>query len=908
MVQKRRRMETFASSAPAAAADSPQKLRESGERGHGRARKRGQRRGRRGEGAAASGQQAAPAAYWASEPERVAAELGTGLGGLTTDEAARRLERVGTNEIHPRRALSWVRLLWRQVRSPLVLLLVFAACASTATGEWADAAIVAAILVASVGVGFHREHHAETAIAALLERIEIAASVVRDGAARAVPAREVVPGDVVELEAGSIVPADGVLVEANGLHVDEAMLTGESFPVSKRVGRVDAAAGLGARKGCVHSGTTVRSGTARALIVATGAATAYGAIAGRLAAQEPETEFERGLRRFGMLLLVTMLVLVIVVLAVNVLLGRPLIETLLFSIALAVGLSPELLPAIVGVNLARGARMLARDGMLVRRLDAIENLGSMDVLCTDKTGTLTEGVARVEGAYDPDGGRSEAVMELAALNATLHTGLANPIDAALALARTPDLTGIRTLGEIPYDFSRKRLGVVIERAGAATLVVKGAVARVLDVCTRLRGGVAIDGEVRAGLEARARAWAEQGIRVIAVATRQVDARGEHGAYGIDDERELELAGFVTIVDRPKPDARGALARIAALGVRVKMITGDSRPVACHVAAAVGLGAERVMTGAEIDRLSELALVEAVDGADVFAEVDPDHKERILRALRRRGAVVGFFGDGVNDAPAMHAADVSISVDSAVDVAKATADLVMTSRGLDLILRGIEEGRRTFANTLKYVLTTTSANLGNMISMAVASLVLPFLPMTAGQILLNNFLSDIPAVGIANDRVDRELVAVPRRWDLRFVGRFMLEFGVLSSAFDALTFATLYFGFGASPELFRTGWFVESLLTELAIALVVRTRRRAWHSAPGRLLVWTSAAVAAFAFALPYLPVGPWLGLTPPPPGILLAITGIAAAYVLASEQAKVWFYRPPRPGEPRRRERAIAGT
>jgi Mg2+-importing ATPase len=831
-------------------------------------------------------------AYWACVPGEVAAALGIGLDGLTSDEAARRRVLAGPNDLHARDRLSRLRLLWRQVRSPLVLLLVFAAGASAVTGEWSDAAIVGAILFASVGIGYHREHRAEIAIAALLDQIEITATAVRDGAPRAVPVRDIVPGDLLELAAGSIVPADALLVDANELHVDEAMLTGESFPVAKRVGPVAASAGLGARAGCVYSGTTVRSGTARALVVATGASTAYGAIAGKLVAHAPETEFERGLRRFGMLLLVAMLVLVIVVFAVNVLIGRPPVETLLFSIALAVGLSPELLPAIIGVNLARGAKLLAGAGVLVRHLDAIENLGSMEILCTDKTGTLTEGVARVGGAYDPAGAPSDEVMELAALNAVLQGGLPNPIDTALAGARAPDLAAVRKLGEVPYDFTRKRLSVAIERAGAPLLVTKGATARVLELCTRLAGGAPIDAAVRADLEAQIRAWAADGIRVIAVATRPLDARPPPGAYGIADERDLELAGFVTIADRPKPDARAALDRIAELGVRVKMITGDSRFVACHVAAAVGLRSERVLAGTDLDRLSDLALAAAAIETDLFVEVDPDHKERILRALRRRGAVVGFFGDGVNDAPAMHAADVSISADTAVDVAKATADLVLVTPGLGSILRGIEEGRRTFANTLKYVLATTSANLGNMISMAVASLVLPFLPLTAGQVLLNNFLSDIPAIGIANDRVDPELVAVPRRWDLRFVGRFMLEFGLLSSAFDALTFAVLYAGFGATPAGFRTGWFVESLLTELAIALVVRTRRRPWRSAPGRLLAGLTAAVAALALALPYLPVAAWIELEPLPPPMLLAITGIAAAYVLVAEQAKAWFYRP----------------
>src|SRR5678815_4152266 len=412
----------------------------------------------------------------------------------------------------------------------------------------------------------------------------------------------------------------------------------------------------------------------------------------------------------------------------------------------------------------------------------------------------------------------------------------------------------------------------------------------LETCTHLADGTPIDAAVREGLAARNRAWGADGIRVLALAARGIELRER---YGVDDECELRLAGFVTLYDRPKEDARVAVAKLHALGVRVKMVTGDSRYVAHHVATEVGISKARLLTGEDLHGLTDVALVSAAANTDLFAEVDPNQKERILRALRKGGAV-GFFGDGVNDTPAMHAADVSISVESAVDVAKATADLVLTRKDLDVITRGIEEGRRTFANTLKYILTTTSANLGNMMSMAVASLVLPFLPLTAGQVLLNNFLSDVPAVGIAGDRVDPELVAGPRRWDTRFIGRFMLEFGLLSSAFDALTFLVLVFGFGATVTEFRTGWFVESLFTELAIALVVRTRRRSWLSRPGSLLVWTTLVVAGLAFALPYLPLATALGFAPPPMGLMCAVVAITGAYVIASELMKAWFYRTPR--------------
>jgi Mg2+-importing ATPase len=843
--------------------------------------------------------------YWAEHPNDVARGLHTDTRGLTSSEASKRLETFGSNELRVRRAASRLRVAWRQVRSPLVLLLVFAAIASLFTSEWVDAALVGAILVLSIGVGYLREYRAETAIAALLERIQMTSDVIRDGQRCTVPVGDIVPGDVFLLAPGSMVPADGILVEAEDLHIDEATLTGESFPVLKRVGPVAAKAPLRSRRGCVQFGTNVRSGTGRALAVSTGARTAFGAIEGQLATHAPETEFERGLRRFGLLLLVAMLVMVICVFAVNVMLGRPPIETLLFSFALAVGLSPELLPAIVGVNLSRAAQLLANEGVLVRHLDALENLGSMDVLCTDKTGTLTEGIVYVEGAYDARGASSDVVLDLAVANAALQAGLQNPLDRALLAARTFDARAFEKVGEVPYDFTRKRLSVIVRRPQGITIITKGAVASVLGACTRLVDGTPLDGALRAELDARHQAWSGNGARVLAVATRALPLADR---YSHEVEHDLELVGFVTLSDRPKPDAAAAIAALTALGVRTKMITGDSRFVARHVAAAVGLTAAGVLDGEQLRELTDVDLVHLAASVDVFAEVDPTQKERLLRALRRGGAVVGFFGDGVNDAPAMHFADVSLSVESAVDVARATADLVMTRKSLDVIRRGIQHGRYTFANTLKYILTTTSANLGNMISMAVASLVLPFLPLTAGQILLNNFLSDVPAIGIAGDRVDPESVARPHRWDMRFIGRFMLEFGLLSSLFDALTFVILIVGFDANVSVFRTGWFVESLFTELVIALVVRTRRRAWRSRPGAPLLWTSVAVATLAFALPYLPFAAILGFTRPPSAMMAAIIVITLAYVLASEALKSWFYRADHRGSARALSRGVLAS
>jgi Mg2+-importing ATPase len=824
--------------------------------------------------------------YWSWPIARLLDAVGADSAGLNSQQAGERLAHYGPNVL-TQRSLSWLAVLGNQLKSPLVLLLLFAAIASGATGEWVDATIVVVIVAASVALGFSREYAAETAAAALRARVQTRVSVLRDGRSLRIPAEEVVPGDVALLSAGSLVPADGVLLEATDLHLSEAALTGESFPVAKRCGLSPPHAPLAQRKNCVFMGTNVRSGTGQFLVVATGKSTQFGAIAARLSLRAPDTEFDRGMARFGYLLTSAMALMGALVFLVHVARGRSALETLLFAIALAVGLSPELLPAILSVNLAGGARRMAEQGVLVRHLKAIENLGSMDILCTDKTGTLTEGVVRLAGAYDANGDASSAVLALAAQNAALETGLSNPLDDAILDAAGAQGELPAKLAEIPFDFSRKRVSVVVEHERGARLVTKGAFQHVLEVCSRAGDGTVLDARARARLESAYDAWSAQGIRVLAVAERCVPAQA---GYGRADERDLAFVGFLTFLDRPKAGVAEALRELEQLGVAVKLITGDSKRVAEHVAGLVGLRAEVILTGAELDQLSGEALWHAAERTDVFAEVDPNQKERIILALKKLDHVVGFLGDGVNDAPAMHAADTSLSVDDAVDVAREAADFVLLERHLDVIRRGIVEGRRTFANTLKYVLMTMSANLGNMISMAIASLWLPFLPLLAGQILLNNFLSDIPALGLAADGVDPELVKRPRRWDMRFIGRFMLEFGLLSSVFDFLTFGALL-ALHAQPELFRSGWFVESLLTEIVVALLIRTRRPFHESRPGKFLLVSTVVVAAVGIAVPFLPGAERLGFVPLPLGTLSALLAITLGYATAVELHKVGFYR-----------------
>jgi Mg2+-importing ATPase len=825
-------------------------------------------------------------AFWALPVDDVAHALGSGPGGLSPDEAARRLAELGPNAVGAERPLAPLRLLFDQVKSPLILILGFAVAISFVVGDYTDGMVVLAIVTVSAGIGFWRERDARVAIARLRARLAIETQVIRAGVRRRIRATEVVPGDVVVLSAGALVPADALLWEATDLHVNEAILTGEPFPAEKRPGLVDVSAPIAARTNSVFAGTNVRTGTANALVVATGSHTAYGEIAGRLRLRPPETEFDRGVRQFGTLLAGAMTVLVVLVFAINVLYARPVVEALLFSIALAVGLSPEMLPAILSVTLARSARVLADHGVLVRRLAAIENLGSMDVLCTDKTGTLTEGVVSVEGAYDADGRSAPDVLALAARNARLETGLENPIDEAL-LRGGPADSADGKLAEIPYDFVRKRLTVVVRDGDHARLLTKGAVEPLLAVCSRLEDGRVLDDVVRARLLARFREQSEDGLRLLAVATRTLPLAER---YGRDDERDMTFAGFVAFTDPPKPGAAQALADLGALGVGVKMITGDNRLVARHVGRAVGLDG-LLITGAELDELHDEALWAIAERTAIFAEVDPNQKERLILALKKTGHVVGFMGDGVNDAPAMHAADTSISVEGAVDVAREAADFVLLERDLDVVRRGIVLGRATFANTLKYIETTLSANLGNMISMAAASLFLPFLPLLASQILLNNFLSDLPAFGLAADSVDPELVVQPRRWDVRAIRRFMVQFGLLSSLFDFATFGVLLLVYRAAPVEFRTAWFIESLLTELAIALVIRTRRPCFRSRPGSFLLWSSIVTAGVAFAFPYGPLAGAFGFEPLSPILMLIIVAITAAYVVSAELLKRLFFR-----------------
>jgi Mg2+-importing ATPase len=839
--------------------------------------------------------QATPLAYWSLTPEQLFSNLHASNNGLQPADAEQRLKQFGLNAINAQQQATALRLLLSQFKSPLVLILIFAAIISGIVGEWIDAIIVIGIVMGSTLLGFVQEYSASNAVAKLRSQVTVKSRLLRSGQPQMLPSEQVVPGDVVVLSAGSLIPADGVVLEADDFFINQALLTGETFPVEKKTATIPANASLTQRTNCVFMGTSVSSGTAKVLIVLTGKTTVFGQVAERLRLRPPETEFERGIRHFGNLLTQVMLVMVVIILTVNVLLAKPFLDSLLFTLALAVGLTPELLPAIISITLSHGAQQMAKRGVIVRRLTSIENFGSMDVLCTDKTGTLTEGVVRLDGALDTNGQPSDAVLRYAYLNAHYQTGLTNALDDAIqATAQKSglDISDEQKVDEIPYDFVRKRLSMVTANAqGERTLITKGALDNILSICTTIQSGDGthpLDATIRAEIEQHYSEWSEKGFRVLGLATKTVDGRPE--IYSQDDEKALNFNGFLLFFDPPKADVQQVIVDLAKRGVQLKIITGDNQKVARHVAEAVNLPLQGVLTGSQLNDLRDEALWHLAERTTLFAEVDPNQKERIILALQKTGHVVGYMGDGINDAPALHTADVGLSVDTAVDVAKEAADFVLLKQDLAILRQGIDEGRVTFANTLKYILTTISANFGNMFSMAGASMLLSFLPLLAPQILLNNFLSDIPAITIASDNVDPEMVEKPRRWNTKFIRNYMVLFGLVSSIFDFLTFGTLLFLFRASPDEFRTGWFIESLITELVIALVVRTRHLFLRSRPGRLLLASTLIFIVVALVLPYLPFISVFGFVPLPAPLMLAMLGLTALYVVATELTKKFFY------------------
>ncbi|HTT80127.1 MAG TPA: magnesium-translocating P-type ATPase [Stellaceae bacterium] len=833
--------------------------------------------------------------FWQHASGDLIRRLDSTLDGLSSAEAARRAIRYGPNILARAQRSSLPRKFISRFGNPLVLILLAAAAISAATGDLASFVIIATIVLVSAILDTAQEFRAEEAAERLKTSVALNERVLRDGREITLPGRDLVPGDLVLLAAGDLVPADGRVLEARDLFVNEALLTGESYPAEKfPVDGGTVGPEVAGAQNAVFMGSSVMNGSGRVMVCATGLHTELGRISAALRRAPPPTALEQGTRRFGLLIIRLTQLLVLFVLLVNALFHRPLLESFLFAVALAVGLTPELLPMIVSVTLARGAIRMAKAQVIVKRLGAIHDLGSMTVLCTDKTGTLTEARIRLAQQVSLCGQAYPKVAELARLNSYFQSGLRSPLDAAILEGGASAGVGWTKIDEAPFDFQRRRVSVLVERDGRRLLITKGAPEDVLNAADRYQEPNdaeprVLDEAARGRAAALFRQLSTQGFRVLGIAW--CDVAPNVARVTVSDERDLVFAGFAVFLDPPKESAAAAIAALGAKGVAIKILSGDNEQVTQHVCHELAIPIVGLLTGAEIERLSDEALAARLDEANLFCRVTPVQKNRVMLALKRRGHVVGFLGDGINDAPSLHTADVGISVDSAVDVAKDAAGIILLERDLAVLERGVSEGRRAFGNIMKFIMMATSSNFGNMFSMAGATLILPFLPMLSVQILLNNLLYAVSEMPIPLDEVDPETTDRPEHWDMRFIRNFMLVMGPVSSVFDFLTFGLLLLVFHAGEALFQTGWFIESLATQTLVIFVLRTRGNPLRSRPHPLLAASSIGVVGLAIGLPFTPLGRWFGFVPPNGALLAAIGGLTVVYLLLAQGAKTWLYR-----------------
>lgn len=830
--------------------------------------------------------------FWNKKAEDLLLELNSSKDGLNEDELQKRLKETAKNAIRAHRNNSTFSILLKQFKSSIILILICAAILSFILQDNTDAIIILIIVFASGLLSFWQENGAANAMKKLLEIIRIKVHVIRNGQKIDVAVEEIVPGDITVLSAGDMIPGDCLLIEARDLFVNEASLTGESFPAEKNVGIIDAAAPIAKRTNTLFMGTNVVSGTAKALVVNTGKNTEFGQISERVGLHPPESDFQKGIRQFGNFLMEVTLILVIVIFAINVFFHKPVLEAFLFSLAIAVGLTPQLLPAIISVNLSYGARRMAEKKVIVKVLESIENFGSMNVLCSDKTGTLTNGTVLLHSTPDINGANSDKVFLYALLNASLESGFANPIDIAIRNEKkNTDISTYKKADEVPYDFIRKRLSIFVHHSSESILITKGAFTNMLQICDKAEapnGSIIAMGEIKEELIAKFREFSTKGFRVLGIAYKNIPVES---IINKDTEQGMVFLGFVIFNDPPKPDIAETLTTLKKLGISLKVITGDNATVAMSLCSQIGLEKPVVLTGPELANLTIDALVQRVSSVNIFAEVEPNQKERIIIALKRAGNVVGYMGDGINDASALHAADIGISVDTAVDAAKGAAHIVLLEKNLDALIAGVKEGRKTFANTLKYVFMATSANFGNMFSMAGASLFLTFLPLLPKQILLMNIMTDMPEMTIATDSVDDEMVLKPRKWSIKFIRNFMIIFGLISSIYDYLTFGVLIYILHANPAQFQTGWWIESIISAALIVLVIRTRKPFIKSRPGKYLLAATLAIVAATLIIPFTPLKTLFGFTTLPLIFYTTLTGIIVLYIATAEFAKYLFYR-----------------
>ncbi|WP_411821891.1 magnesium-translocating P-type ATPase [Leptospira sp. 'Mane'] len=829
--------------------------------------------------------------FWSLKEDEIFSKFETSRQGLSSAKVKEKSSEYDSKRFKKSEKNRLLPVLLSQFKSPLLVLLLFAAILSFFLHESVNAVIIISIVIVSGVLGFWQEFTAANAIGKLISMVQVKTTVLRDNQPTEIALEGIIPGDILILKAGDAIAGDSYLIEAKDLFIEEASLTGETFPVEKSPSVLAEESGLAQRTNCLWMGTHVVTGSGKAVVVKVGKDTEFGKVSESLKVRPEETEFERGIRRFGNFLMEVTLVLVIAIFGINVYLDRPVLDSFLFSIALAVGLTPQLLPAIISINLSHGAKEMAKAKVIVKKLSSIENFGSMNVLCSDKTGTLTEGSVRLHHSFGVEGEESEDVFLHAYLNAYFESGFINPIDEAIRNAGKFDISGYEKKDEIPYDFNRKRLSILAWHKDSSVMITKGAVKNILEVCSkaRLKNGSEVDiREVEQKIKEQFEKLSNDGFRTLGLAIKNLNS---NTVIHKEDEKDMVFIGFLTLLDPLKENVLETIKTLGSLGVSLKVITGDNKNIAAHLSREMGLKDTEILTGSDLNHLSDTALQNKVGSVEVFAEIEPNQKERIILALKKAGNVVGYIGDGINDASALHVADVGISVDSAVDVAKDAADIVLLEKDLSVLIEGVKKGRTTFANTLKYVFMATSANFGNMFSMAGVSLFLPFLPLLPKQILLTNLLTDFPEMTIATDKVDKEMIDFPERWDIKAIQRFMITFGLVSSIFDYLTFGTFLLLLDATELEFRTGWFVESVISASFIVLIIRTRKSIFESRPGKYLLAATLCTAIATLALPYTPLAPLFGFAPLPWVYLLAIAILISFYMGTAEVVKRIFFR-----------------
>jgi Mg2+-importing ATPase len=825
--------------------------------------------------------------------------LNTSPTGLSTQEAENRLEVYGRNEFARKKKRAAIFNFLSRFKSPLVIILMIAGGVSAVLGSIPSVIVIYTMVLLSVSLAYYQENNASKAAELLREKVATLATVLRDNAKQEIKLPLIVPGDIIHLSAGDITPADARIIDAKDLFVNQSALTGESFPVEKTSTTIkNRGASITEWNNYLFMGTSIVSGTAMAVVVRTGGYTEYGKIAAKLVEKAPETEFERGTKQFGFLIMQVTFLLVMFVFLINALLhpdAHGILNALLFAVALAVGLTPELLPMIITINLSKGAQRMSKKGVIVKRLSSIETFGSMNVLCTDKTGTLTENQIKLLLHVDMEGKEEEKVLLYSFLNSRFQTGLKSPLDEAILEHQEIDIASYQKIDEVPFDFVRRRVSVVVEKERQRFFIAKGAPEEILKVCSYYEVDDLIHDiseEIRRKIEQKYFDLSADGLRVLGVASKKL--REEKAVYSINDESEMTFLGFVAFLDPPKETAKQSLQMLSKANVELKILTGDNELVTRKVCSELGFEVKGVVLGNEIALMTNEALSAVVEDANVFARVTPAQKDRIISVLKTNGHVVGFMGDGINDAPSIKTSDVGISVSNAVDVARESADIILLKNDLTVLGEGVLEGRKTFGNTMKYIMMGVSSNFGNMFSAAGGSVFLPFLPMLPIQILLNNLLYDTSQTVMTTDNVDAEYIEKPKRWDISFIRRFMIIIGPVSSLFDYLTFFTMLFIFNAwtNAALFQTAWFIESLCSQTLVVLIIRTRKVPFYkSRPSKYLVLMLFSVISFAIIVPYTPVGAFFGFVPPPPAFYLALAGILGAYALLAETVKKWFYK-----------------